>query len=385
MNKKKSLFCSCHCALIFFVLVFIFPAGLIFPQQQKEVGFPDVPPGIEYFHQRIGNSPLSIHMIKIDRSRTEFKFVSSLAKDTIYGLSPLSEQIRKLSAEGVVPLAAINGDFFKIRKGPYQGDPLGLQIIEGELVSSPNDLSFWIDSSGKPNIGKVRPAFHITGADGIDIPFSINQERTDSSAVLYTSSIGPSTRTKGGVDIILKNTEQNTWPPLQIGFQYTARVHHMRISGDTPLKPDVLVLSLGPKFGRAGQIKIGTRLSISLETIPSLRNVDVAIAGRPVLVQNGEPAKWEGKQPRHPRTALGWNKTHFFFVVVDGRQRGLSIGMTFPELASLMQGFGCTDALNLDGGGSSTIWLGGKVLNSPSDGRERSIANGLILIKNVTR
>jgi exopolysaccharide biosynthesis protein len=84
---------------------------------------------------------------------------------------------------------------------------------------------------------------------------------------------------------------------------------------------------------------------------------------------------------RHPRTVLGWNDKSFFMVVVDGRQPGLSMGMTYPELAEMMLNFGCTEAVNIDGGGSSTFWLGGKIMNSPSDGRERSIANGLIVVQ----
>jgi exopolysaccharide biosynthesis protein len=84
--------------------------------------------------------------------------------------------------------------------------------------------------------------------------------------------------------------------------------------------------------------------------------------------------------PRHPRTALGWNDEHFFLVVVDGRQEALSVGMTYRELAALMRRLGCTHAMNLDGGGSSTLWLGGRIMNSPSDGRERPVANSLIVI-----
>jgi exopolysaccharide biosynthesis protein len=54
--------------------------------------------------------------------------------------------------------------------------------------------------------------------------------------------------------------------------------------------------------------------------------------------------------------------------------------MTYPELAGLMQRYGCKHALNLDGGGSSTLWLDDRVVNSPSDGRPRSVANSLIVV-----
>lgn len=77
---------------------------------------------------------------------------------------------------------------------------------------------------------------------------------------------------------------------------------------------------------------------------------------------------------------VAWNRRHLFFVVVDGRQPKLSIGMTYPEMAALARQYGCTDAAELDGGGSATLWASGKILNSPSDGQPRRIANALILL-----
>ena len=84
---------------------------------------------------------------------------------------------------------------------------------------------------------------------------------------------------------------------------------------------------------------------------------------------------------RHPRTAIGWNKDYIFFVQVDGRQSGHSVGMTYSELANYMVKLGCQEALNLDGGGSATFWMLGQVINSPSRGQSRDIANGLVLIQ----
>ena len=55
--------------------------------------------------------------------------------------------------------------------------------------------------------------------------------------------------------------------------------------------------------------------------------------------------------------------------------------MTYPEMATLVKEYGCTDAVKLDGGGSSTLWAAGKVLNSPSDGGTRAIANSLIVFR----
>ena len=53
-------------------------------------------------------------------------------------------------------------------------------------------------------------------------------------------------------------------------------------------------------------------------------------------------------------------------------------------MAALVREYGCIEAVELDGGGSSTLWATGKILNSPSDGRPRAIANGLILLRNIS-
>lgn len=83
---------------------------------------------------------------------------------------------------------------------------------------------------------------------------------------------------------------------------------------------------------------------------------------------------------RHPRTALGWNAKDYLLVVVDGRQKNLSVGMTLEELGETLVKLGCTEAMNLDGGGSATLWYDGAVKNSPCDGRERPIANSLLIV-----
>jgi exopolysaccharide biosynthesis protein len=84
---------------------------------------------------------------------------------------------------------------------------------------------------------------------------------------------------------------------------------------------------------------------------------------------------------RHPRSAIGFNRTHIFLMEVDGRQPGLSLGMTLEELADYLVRLGCTEAMNLDGGASSQMIVGGRVVNSPSAGRERNTATGIIVVQ----
>ncbi|MCF7972263.1 MAG: phosphodiester glycosidase family protein, partial [Phycisphaerae bacterium] len=338
-----------------------------------------IPPGLDYMHSRIGAGPLSIHVLKIDRSNPQFRFTTSLARNTVLGLEPLSEQVRALDPSGRTPVAAVNGDFFVIRPGPYQGDPLGLQILRGELVSSPGSTCFWLDQARQPHIAKVRADFLAAWPDGVSISFDINQELAQDRAVLYTPTMGHCTRTNQALELVLE--PESPWLPLKPGQTYRARIVSVTQDPNSVIPSDKMVLALSPEVaGRIPAVTPGTMLSLSLKTHPDLTGVDTAIGGRPLLVVNGMKETFGPNQPRHPRTAIGWNARHYFLVVVDGRQEGLSVGMSLPELADLMVELKCTDAMNLDGGGSSTLWLAGHIMNSPSDRQERRIANGLILL-----
>ena len=116
---------------------------------------------------------------------------------------------------------------------------------------------------------------------------------------------------------------------------------------------------------------------------------DEVVGGFPLLLMDGEVVGdlEVGERPsfaaaRHPRTAVGVDQDSgmLWLVVVDGRSAE-SVGMSLPELTSLFHALGVEDAVNLDGGGSSTMWVRGRVVNQPSDPTgERPVANGLWLV-----
>lgn len=122
--------------------------------------------------------------------------------------------------------------------------------------------------------------------------------------------------------------------------------------------------------------------------------VTQAVGGFPDLLDEAAPVGdlEVGARPgfaasRHPRTAVGWDADagRLWLVVVDGRQAPRSAGMALPELAELMKSLGAEEAVNLDGGGSSTLVVGGRVRNHPSDsGGERPVANALAVVRDAT-
>lgn len=113
------------------------------------------------------------------------------------------------------------------------------------------------------------------------------------------------------------------------------------------------------------------------------------VGGNPTLIENGVVQKqsiYGGDSfvsGRHPRTAVAYNArtNRLFFVTVDGRQPKYSRGMTLAGLTHFLRTrLGATDALNLDGGGSTTMVLRGKVKGRPSDGAERAVSSALVVL-----
>jgi exopolysaccharide biosynthesis protein len=112
------------------------------------------------------------------------------------------------------------------------------------------------------------------------------------------------------------------------------------------------------------------------------------VGGGPQLIREGRveiTAEREGIRPafvsdRHPRTAIAsLGEGKILIVTVDGRQPSLSVGMSLAELAQLLLEFGARDAINLDGGGSTTMVIDGRVVNSPSDQTgERMVSDAIL-------
>lgn len=118
--------------------------------------------------------------------------------------------------------------------------------------------------------------------------------------------------------------------------------------------------------------------------------IQTAVAGGPVLVQNGEvrisneeERKFYGKAilDRHPRTGMGYTRDNKLIILaVEGRNPGIAEGVTLPEMAAIFKDIGCVEALNLDGGGSSCMLVNGKETIRPSDKKQRPVP-AVFLIK----
>lgn len=338
-----------------------------------------------YVNDKLPEGPWSIHLVRLERDNPDYEIHTTLAGNAVTGMTTLSEQVKALPPQLGRPMAAVNGDFYFTSPRAYNGDPQGVLISNGELISGPTDHAcFWIDANGKPVTGVVQPLFRATWPHGSTTPFGLNEERPGDGAVLYTPRMGPSTGTKtGGREYVLEAIDKDAFLPLRVGTKIRARVREIREAGDTPLKPEMMILSLGPQLlVDAPVVAVGDEVELSTGTTPSMTGARTAIGGGPRLVVDSKPMNgWKSPNQRHPRAALGWNDDYIYLMLVDGRQPGLSVGMSFQEMANYFIKIGCTHAMNLDGGGSASMNVFGQVVSSPSEGQERPVANGLVILK----
>ena len=138
------------------------------------------------------------------------------------------------------------------------------------------------------------------------------------------------------------------------------------------------------RVGEGGSLGVGFWVSASDEPLAQV------VGGFPELLDEGRAVMQQELDPtqsfasfRHPRTAVGYDPAarRLWLVVVDGRQGAYSSGMTLEELTDALSAVGATEALNLDGGGSSIMVVRGKALSRPSDDSgERAVRNALAVV-----
>ncbi len=150
-----------------------------------------------------------------------------------------------------------------------------------------------------------------------------------------------------------------------------------------PAVTDGKVWSIGTSNRPCLVVGKNRKATIKSMTRPSSKDWE-AISGNTMLVEDGVAVPHVNKK-REPRTVVGLDAkdTKLIIMVVDGRKPGVSLGMSYAELAAEMIRLGCREALNLDGGGSSMMGVRDSetgemhILNKPSDGHERAVANVL--------
>ncbi|HKP19326.1 MAG TPA: phosphodiester glycosidase family protein [Gaiellaceae bacterium] len=331
--------------------------------------------------------------------------------------------------ERVEAVAGVNGGFFA-----PSGDPVGVLAIDGELVSEPVDgrsaliIPPAAPTPAAPRIAPVRYRGRITvngrsreidginrtrglipacGGRGGDLPTirpnSVLTCTDSSELVLLSPRYGARPPAEGGVEAIVRDGVVTRVRPPGVGG-VPRRGVLLTGTGDAArfLRNVALPRSRAEVVLRvtAGGERLDLRPGEGGERL-DLRPGDgepageTIVGGGPRILRAGRvvvAAKAEGFAPlraffqsfvagRQPRTLAGVRADGaLLLVTVDGRAPGWSAGMTLPEAARLMRSLGARDAVNLDGGGSSTMTVRGEVVNRPSDRVERAVSDGLFVM-----
>lgn len=351
-------------------------------------------PGVRLLHWNRDSGPHSLYAVEANLAEPFLRLGVSLGKGDVLGLEPISRQAERLTLPERYPIAGVNGDFFYYPGKENPGIPTNAAVLNGELIRTPfNRSSLVLPASGPPAIRILRVNATVTAVGGgMRTLDQVNHPRGSNQLVLYTPRFGSTTRTSpAGVEAYL---EPESFP-LRYGVTQRAKVRAVQQgSGDATLNPGTWVLSgtgTGADFLRG--LAPDANLEIRVDFDPELGPEDQVLGGGPRLVRDGRVSvEAEGgsingsfASGRHPRTAIGFNGGKIYLVVVDGRQPGYSVGMSLPELAQVMVDLGCTDAMNVDGGGSTAMWVRGGLVNRPSDGRERPVANGLLVFSTAPK
>lgn len=375
-------------------LVICLGAGLLLTACETRSDAPIVPgvPGVEYTHLA-EPGPLSIHVVSFDLADPNLSLLATVGSG-VYGSQTVPAMAAEVPAQVGEPLAMVNGDYFEFLTEPrYRGTLQGMCLADGELVAAPAAKTFWIDAESQPHLEVVSSQFTLGLPDGSTVPFGLNCSTSDfrsevrtADFVVYTPAFGAATNTKDSREYVLSPASESDALPLQPNATIRARVIRAGASGSTRIEPGTMVLSIAQKADeRFPALEVGDELTITTTLTPDMTGAPTATSGDPLVLADGKIIEGLDNTARHPRTAVGFAGTRCWLVVIDGRQPELSIGMSHHEVGALMRSLGCTDALNLDGGGSSTFWYAGQVRNRPSDGQPRPVGSALVLVRTGER
>ena len=194
--------------------------------------------------------------------------------------------------------------------------------------------------------------------------------------------VGGPIRPPGGREWILEHSGNGPWLPLRVGATYHARVRGT-LNGFTNVPTGKMLLMVGSNLlATMPKLTNGTPVTITVATEPDLSGIEHALGTGPMLVRSGRAQEVQARlsEQLHPRAALGWNEKYLYLATADGRQKGISIGITLSRMAEFMAELGCAEAINMDGGQSTTLMFHGKVINQPTRARH-DIANGIVILR----
>jgi exopolysaccharide biosynthesis protein len=359
----------------FFLCVLSALCGSLSAQDYKTVA-----DGVEYAEmtRTIAGQPVRMNLLRLDLTKTRLDVVHAM--DAAIGTETVSSIAKRHGA-----YAAINAGFFRLDTSIWAGDSAGTLIVDRKFLSEsdkPRVELFIGNGGGRTSVQMGRGPLHVSLWFGkkLSDPMPsarLNCERLENDLVLYTPEFGRTTLTSpGGLELIVRKDQI---------------VQILDSTGSSKIPSDGYVISASGSRREAllrivkPRMRVGPMYRFDAAQMEDLED---AVAGVPQLINDGQiDITWQEEKTSksfvetgHPRTAVAKLKDgKFLMITVDGRSES-SGGIGLPDLAQLILELGATDAMNLDGGGSTTMYLDGKVVNQPSDKEgERKVSDAILV------
>ena len=345
---------------------------------------------------------LNVFVLEMEmKGHDNVEYRMEIGNDTTLTTEQISSIAKRKSNENTHYFAAVNADFYITSSyvPEYAGQPHMDCIMNGEIagtgyLAAADYGHFFMDYNKNMWCDNPTQSFILTLPDGSDITLPrINQDIYDNETVLFNSKYGRQTRVSGCTDVRVRLADGESWGINRpVKLIVTAEPS---TAGNTPITQNEVVISAkgAEQEAKLATLKVGDELTlncnISLQDYKISPDIKECSGGDVVILKRGEVVYEairfiNGRDSNNPRTMFGYNedRSKMVWCVVDGR--GVSTGCTYPEGADLMKAFGCYDAVNVDGGGSSGMYLEPfGIVNHPSDGKERAVSNGIFAVLNA--
>jgi len=368
----------------------------------------ELAPGVAYRQFTDKSGPFVMHLVRVDLKRPDIELRHARAHESLKGREKTTDMVRRAAATGTQVLAAVNADFFWLTTGENENN----QVIAGEwwkglkVTDSPYDtydnphVQFAVDARGKPSIDRYvldGTAWH-GGVPTPIITVNFNPSGNPEGSALYTPRFGATTPR----DTVRVTAEASL---VAIGKRGDTLVFVRRgavsSSSGAAIPADGAVLAAYGNGLRTKEVQAmadGDTVKVLLTTLPRLSHGPprMIIGGWPRILRDGKSVAADAPtvegtisrnaEMRHPRTAVGFSRdsTTLYVLTVDGRSQA-SLGVTLVELASIMRRLGAWQAMNFDGGGSTSMVIDGKLMNVVSDtSGERAVGNALMVVRKAS-
>lgn len=312
----------------------------------------------------------------------------------IYGRSDINTVASYVESQGMSVVGGVNGDYYVLDTGV----PIGLVVNDGRLVSSDAwQPAVGFRADGTAIIGKPEIYLRATNSAGVVSNINyLNKTRTKAGSYLYSTDFSAQTHiSSSGTNVTLRILDDDV---LRVGGTLRAQVERIdKTSSSTPIAEGTLVYSVAddaPEAARASLANFTVGDVITITAAASDERFSEAVyacGGKELLVTSGNISP-NLSASVNPRTAVGVKADGtVLFYTADGRQTDISRGLSLQELAAEFKALGCVSALNLDGGGSTSLAVKNPgdaavtVQNIPSEGSLRKNANFIFLVNNAPK